>query len=85
MLGLAFAILGTMNAKKPSDIYVDVVYNARLTVNESMMKKEILKEDLYFDLQSVQSYLTEQRKMGYVLISTLMGVGTILVVKIRKD
>ena len=85
MLGLAFAILGTMNAKKSSDLYVDVVYNVRVSINERMKKKEIEKEDLYFDLQSVQSHLTEQRKMGYVLISALMGIGTILVVKKGKD
>ena len=77
--GLVFAIVGTKNAKESSDVYVDNVYNARLSIAEAMTGSKIDEDDLKFDLESLQEQLTEQRKVGYLIISGLMGLGTVLI------
>jgi hypothetical protein len=81
--GLAFAILGTINAWKSSDLYVDIVYKVRVDLVERWNER-ITKEDLRYDLSSAQDDMIDQRQAGYILISSLMGIGTILIVRRKK-
>ena len=84
-LGIAFAVLGTINAKKSSDEYLDAIFKARISINEGMKKEEISNHDLKFDLESLQKEMASQRKIGYILIASLMGFGTILIRRRERD
>ena len=62
---------------------MDIVYKVRLK-SVDVANREITKEDLKYDLGSAQQDMIDQRQAGYILISGLMGLGTILIVR-RKQ